>query len=33
MDVVEYLMYVVVLAYVLVVAVNGDEEKWRVLSC
>jgi hypothetical protein len=33
MDVGEYLMYVVVLAYGLVVAVNGGVEKRRVLSC
>jgi hypothetical protein len=33
MDVGEYLMYVVVLAYGLVVAVNGDVEKWRMLLC
>jgi hypothetical protein len=33
MDVGEYLMYVVVLAYGLVVAVDGDEEKRLMLLC
>jgi hypothetical protein len=33
MDVGEYLMYVVVLVYGLVVAVDGDVEKRRMLLC
>jgi hypothetical protein len=33
MDVEKYLMYVVVLAYGLVVAVNGDVEKGCMLLC